>query len=98
MLHALGDHQAVDAVGSEIFHVAIEKTCAFAIQHSVAIANDGAHRGARSCQSAFSHSRGKRAKIGMRAAVSGARLKLIRSMQLGHRHFLSLRLSLPTPL
>src|SRR5436309_616843 len=46
MLHALRNHQSVDAIGSEVLHVAIEKTRALAVKHSVAIANDGAYRSA----------------------------------------------------
>src|SRR5437773_1586339 len=48
MLHALGDHQPVDAVGGEIFHVAIKETRTLAVEHAVAVANDGPNCGARS--------------------------------------------------
>src|SRR5229473_136903 len=42
--HALRDHQAVDAVGRQVFHVAIKKTGAFSVEHSVSVSNHGAHR------------------------------------------------------
>ncbi len=53
--HALRDHQAVDAVGRQIFHVAVEQAGSFAVQHAVAIADHGANRGAGSGQRALAH-------------------------------------------
>src|SRR5260370_7264802 len=46
--HALRNHQAIDAVGRQVFHVAIKKTGAFSVEHSVSVANHTAHRGSRS--------------------------------------------------
>ena len=46
--HALRNHQPVDAVGGQVFHVAIEQAGAFAVEHAIAIADDGAHRRTRS--------------------------------------------------
>src|ERR1043166_3423757 len=45
---SLCDHQAIDAIGREIFHVAVEQARAFSVQHAVAITNDSANSGARS--------------------------------------------------
>ena len=48
MTNPLGDHQTIDAVSREVFHVAIEQTRAFTVQYAVAITNDGPDRRARS--------------------------------------------------
>src|SRR5260370_17703826 len=44
MLQALGDHQAVDAIGPEIFHVTIEKTRSLAPKHAIATPNPRTNR------------------------------------------------------
>src|SRR6266850_6735197 len=95
VLHALRNHQAVDAIRSEIFHVAIEETRALAVEHAIAIANDGANRGARSGQRAFADSGRKRAKIGMAATVRRALLKLIRGGELANGNFVLIGMSRP---
>src|ERR1022692_3139792 len=41
MAHSLRDHQSVDAVCREIFHVAVEKACSAAAENSLAIADYG---------------------------------------------------------
>ena len=57
VLHALGDHQAIDAIGGEIFHVAVEEAGAAAVEHAIAIADYGAHGGARSGECALAYVR-----------------------------------------
>src|SRR5271169_1375988 len=53
--HPLRNHQAIDAVGREIFHVAVEQARSPAIQHAVAIANHGSNRSSRSRQRALAN-------------------------------------------
>src|SRR5260370_17831828 len=43
VLDALRNHQPVNPVIGEVFHVAVEKTCPAAVQHAVALANHTPH-------------------------------------------------------
>src|SRR5271156_1338470 len=65
MAHALRDHQAIDAIGGEVFHVAIEQAGAAAAEHAVAIANHSAHCGAGAGNGVLANSGGNRAQVGM---------------------------------
>jgi hypothetical protein len=47
MHHTLCNHQAMDAVGRKIFHIAIKQACSLAFQNSVAITDHGP--GGRAC-------------------------------------------------
>src|ERR1700734_683483 len=51
--YTLRDHQAVDTIRGEIFHIAVEQAGSAAVEHAVAIANHGANRGARSGKSSL---------------------------------------------
>ena len=95
VLHALGDHQPVNAIRGEIFHVAIEETRALAVENAVAIANDRSNRGAGSRQRASSDSRWHRTKVGMRTGVRPTCLKLIRGKELAHGDFVLIGMPRP---
>src|SRR6266849_10887756 len=43
--YPLRDHVAIDAVGRQVFHVAVEQAGALAVEHPVAVANDSPHCG-----------------------------------------------------
>ena len=63
--HALRDHEAIDAVGGEVFHVAIKQAGAFAVEDAVAVADHGAHGGAGSRESDFANAFRNGTQIGM---------------------------------
>ena len=75
VLDALGDHEAVDAIGREIFHVSVEQARALAVDVTVAISNDGAHCGARSVDRFLSDAGDRRSHIGMRSRNSGGTMR-----------------------
>src|SRR5271170_447797 len=82
MAHALRDHQAIDAIGGEVFHVAIEQAGAAAAEHAVAIANHSAHCRAGAGYGVLANSGGNGAQVGTSFVVCGARLQLIGSREL----------------
>ena len=45
--HPLRDHQSVDAISRQILHIAVQKTCTTAGEHSLAITNHGTNCRAR---------------------------------------------------
>ena len=87
MPHALRNHQAINPIGRQVLHVAIEQTRAFTVQHPVAIANHRSNRRARSRQSALAHSSWQRPQLRMRIGVCRPRLQLVRNKELAHRDF-----------
>src|SRR5271165_885286 len=74
MAHTLRDHQAIDAVGGQVFHVAIEQASAAAAEHALAIANHGADCGAGAGNGVLADACGNWTQVGMRFVVRGARL------------------------
>src|SRR5437762_8858179 len=84
MSHALRNHQTIDAVGGEIFHVAVEQTRAFAIEYTVAITDDSADRRARSARCDLSNSFWNRTKIWLRLRVRLTHMNLIWERELLH--------------
>src|ERR1700674_3274827 len=82
MADALRDHQTIDAISCEVFHVTIEQARAFAVQHAVAITNDRADGRARSTQRDFSNSSWRRSQIRSRTCSRFTRTELIRVREL----------------
>ena len=72
MTHSLRDHQSVDAVRREIFHVAVEKACTAAAEHSLAIADDGTNRRACAAERPLADARGNGPQVGGDRGRSGA--------------------------
>src|SRR6185437_16362715 len=60
--HALGDHQPVNAVGCQVLHVAVQQAGAFAIEHAIAVADNGANRRPSAGQGSAAHTPGHRPK------------------------------------
>src|ERR1700726_4198167 len=96
MAHALRNHQPIDAVGGEIFHVAIEKAGAAAGEHAVAIANHGAHSRARPGNSVLANAGRNWAQVRMRVWIRWARLQLVREWKLLHGDFVLIRMASPS--
>src|SRR5687768_9288179 len=95
MSHALCDHQAIDAIGGEVFHVTVEQTRAFTVQHAVAITNDGADRRARSAFADAADSFRGWTEIGLRRRVGFSRLHLVWKRKLLHRDLVLVRMTGP---
>jgi hypothetical protein len=77
MSHPLRDHQAIDAVRRQIFHVTIKEARTFSAQNAVPVANDRAHRRARSCKRALSNARRPRPQIRACSRILRACMQLI---------------------
>src|ERR1700730_8839337 len=75
--YALRNHQAVDAVGCQIFHIAIEETGALSVEHSVAITNHSARSRLRSCKRCFANAFRDWPQIWMRVRQLGPLCNLI---------------------
>src|ERR1041385_317749 len=97
MTNALRDHQAIDAIGGEVFHVAIEQTRAFAVQHAVAITNHSADCGARSVRRDLPGAIRSWSQIGLSFCVVLARVDLIRKRKLFDSDLVLIRMSGPRP-
>ena len=82
---ALRDHQAVDSVGREIFHVAVEQARSAPFEHAVAIANDGANGRPRSVERRRADAGGGRTEIGLIRFERRASFQLIRIRKLRDR-------------
>ncbi len=74
---ALGDHEAVDAIGGEILHVAIEEAGAAPHENPLTIADGGADGGARALEGTLAPGIGAGAQGGMQRRSGGAARKLI---------------------
>ncbi len=85
--HALRNHQAVDAIGGQIFHVAIEKACALSIEHSIAITNHGTDRRARSGERNLANAFRDRPQIGVRIRELRTFRNLVGTRKLPDRNF-----------
>src|SRR6266567_87948 len=85
MKHALSNHQAVNAIRGQVFHVSIEQAGASATQHSVTVANHGSYRRARAIHRACAHTHRLRSQIGIAARVFRPCLKLVGIRELRHR-------------
>ncbi len=87
VLHALRNHQPVNAIGGQIFHVAVQQARAPAVQYAVTVADYGANRCTRAHQRALPDARWQRAQVGMRIGILRAGFELIRSRELRDRDF-----------
>src|SRR5262245_11776768 len=58
--HTLRDHQAVNPIGGQVFHVAIEQARAFSVEHAVAVADHRANRSAGARERTLAYSCRKR--------------------------------------
>src|SRR6266704_1599477 len=74
---ALGDHVAIDAVGGQVFHVAVEQAGALAVQHAVAVANHGAPGRPGSVERALAHALGAGSQVFVNVRVLAPRLDLV---------------------
>src|SRR5262249_41142367 len=65
MKHPLTNHQSVDAIGREVFHVAVKQARSLSIQHSVAVPDNRANRRASSfkCEAAYAPWRNSQIRI-----------------------------------
>ena len=95
MPHALRNHQPVNAVGGQIFHVAIEQARAFPVEHSIAVANDRSNRGTRACQRVFADSHWKWTQLRMLFGVQSTRLELVGYRELRYGDFVLIRVTRP---
>src|SRR2546427_11917117 len=73
---SLGDHVAIDTVGRQVLHVTIEQAGALAVQHAVAVANDGPHRRTRSLERPIAHTLLAGPQVFMDVRVIAPRLDL----------------------
>src|SRR3984893_10635266 len=83
--HALRNHQTVDAVGGEVFHVAIEQACTFTAEYSVAITDDSPYGRACSVYRALANAFGGGPQIWIAPRILGSGEKLVRVRELGDR-------------
>ena len=84
VVHPLGDHEAVDAVGREVFHVAVEEAGSFAGDDAVAVADDAADGVAGALEGPAAAFDG-RAEIGAALGAGGALVDLVGVGELTHR-------------
>src|SRR5687767_7573778 len=93
--NALSDHQTIDAIRREVFHVAVEQTGAFAVQHTVPISDNSANGRACSSFGNVSHSFWTWAEVGMRRRLGFARSDLIGKRELLHGDLVLVRMARP---
>ncbi len=98
MFHALRDHQAIDAIGSQIFHITVEQTCTSAIENSVAITDHRPNCSAGSTETSFADMGWFRAEIGIALAHCFVRLNLIWKWELIDSNLVLIRVSSPCPI
>src|SRR5271170_5704803 len=95
MPHSLRDHQAIDAVCGQIFHVTIEQARSTPAKNSLAITNHGAHSGTRAGDSSLADSRRQGTKLGLRIVALRSSMQLIRSGELLDGNFVLV--GMPSP-
>src|SRR5919108_1380540 len=86
MAHALRDHQAINPIGREVLHVAVEQARALAIQQAVPIADDCSNRRTCTCQGALTDSGRQWPQIRMGIGIRRSRLHLVRNGELAYRN------------
>src|SRR5438067_12434567 len=98
MAHALRDHQAVDAVSSEVFHVAIEQAGALAVEDAIAIANHSANGSASPVERLAANAGGHGPQIRVAILAGLAALKLVGIRELVHRDLVLVGVAGPGPI
>src|SRR5881296_804850 len=91
----LGNHVAVDPVGRQVFHIAVQQARALTVEHAVAVTDDGANRIARPLQSPLTNALRTRAKVFVNVGVGTARLDLVRIRELVDRNLILVRMAGP---
>src|SRR5439155_24914030 len=74
---SLGDHVAIDTIGRQVFHVAVEQAGALAVQYAVAVTNHGAHGRPRSLERPLAHTLGAGSQVLVNVRVRAPRLDLV---------------------
>src|SRR6185312_4873462 len=82
MFDALRNHQPINAVGGEVFHVAVEQAGPFAIEHAVTIADYRADCRARAAQAAIAHATRLGTQVRIAVGSGAVRLDLVRKWEL----------------
>src|SRR6202047_4772178 len=93
--HALRNHQTVDAVGGEGFHVAIEQACTFTAEYYVEITDASPYRRAGSVYRALANAFGRGPQIWIAPRILGPGEKLVRVRELLDRN--SILIGMPGP-
>src|SRR4051812_45031684 len=82
----LRDHEPIDAIGGEIFHVSVEQARAFAVENSVAIADDRADGGTSPVERVLADSGWSGTEIGGSNEMLATEVDLIRRRKLIDRN------------
>ena len=93
--HALRNHQPVNSVGCQVFHVTIQQTCALSVQNPVAISNNRPHRCPRARHGLFPNAIECRAQIRVTLAMRVSSIQLVRIRKLLNRDLVLVRMSRP---
>src|SRR6185312_5241752 len=89
------DHKAVNAISSQVLHVAINETCTFAVQNTVAVPNHGAYGCSSACQSPLPYTLWFRSHIGARVCSPESDETLIWIRKLCDRYLILVRVPRP---
>src|SRR5436189_210087 len=74
---SLGNHVAIDPVGGQVFHVAVQQARPLAVEHAVSIADHGANRVAGTLQRPLANTFRARAQVLVDVGVGAACLHLV---------------------
>ena len=80
--HALCNHEPVDAISGEVLHVTVQEAGTLAVQHALAVADDGADGGASAGERGAADAGGQRPQVGVALSVGRARVELVGGREL----------------